>query len=559
MIEQFHRISGVRLAALQRNAFLAVLMMMLALVLAGRCFAMDQAKPGDAGGRILMPLWRATAPESAQPENSAAAMGPVVEEDRSAFEHDVKLDEFRLLAVEHSDQIKILDSWARQCLSKIRGRQTIDGQDPLYTALDIAFRREAWEQKNVIYVQAVPIRLALMPLANSAAEGERLKREGLVSFSFLDSAAVQQKLNEIGLDMRQVQAVNKVQMAHALFRDLAWTLLMLPPDAAHRGEAWKHPVEAEGNIPGEKPEWGGMELKPLPAVAGVSEGEARTLKTAMDQLLVGWVQGDSAVANQGIATLVATLPAIDPAGYPSSAKRVTELWYNRSAYGTEMSAGLYLIAMTLFLMVAVGVNDKLEKKALWIFGIALALHILAMSVRWWLAGRIPIQNQFESVLGSAMLGCILGFTLEVWKRKGIFGLAFSFVGFFAMTACFAAPYVFGTDLGGAVGKVAGILGDYWLYIHVNIVICSYALIAASFVIGVVYLGMKLWYWINPLEAGADGEMPQDGPLTRGDQMIAGVATHLAVTVRRPRLGRLAFPSRQRRVRNCWIGWIRRIW
>jgi len=162
--------------------------------------------------------------------------------------------------------------------------------------------------------------------------------------------------------------------------------------------------------------------------------------------------------------------------------------------------------MTLFLMVAVGVTKKagrVEKVALGVFGTALALHVAVSLVRWWLAGRIPIQNQFESVLGAACLGCIVGVALETWKRNGVFGVAFSFVGFLAMTICLASPYVFGEPMRGeSIEKVAGILTNTaWLYIHVNIVIASYALIFASAVIGAIYLGIKLWHWINPIEPG----------------------------------------------------------
>jgi cytochrome c-type biogenesis protein CcsB len=489
--------------------------MLLASARSALAIGMDQAKPGQVGPSPMNDP-RASMSLPTSPTEQAAGVGPVIAEDRSTFEHDIKLDQFRLLAVENADQIKILDSWARQTLSKIRSRQTIDGQDPLYTALDIAFRRDAWADKNIIYIQAVPIRQQLAALAGSPAESDRLLHEGLVSYNFLDRADVEQKLNEIGLDMRQVQAVNKVQMAHALFRDLVWTLLMLPPDAAHRTESWHHPVESQGNIPNEKPEWGGVDLKTLPPIDGITLAQAQILKPAMDNLLLGWVNGNASQANQGIATLVATLPQIDPDGYPTSTKRVTELWYNRTFYGTIANVFLYFIAMTLFLMVAVGVTNKLETPALCIFGVAVVLHITAMAIRWWLAGRIPIQNQFESVLGSAMLGCTVGFFLELWKRKGIFGVAFSFVGFFAMTACFSAPYVLGTDLGGAVGKVAGILADYWLYIHVNVVISSYALIAASFLIGSLYLSMKLWYWINPIEPEGDLETRNSKLETRND-------------------------------------------
>ena len=116
-----------------------------------------------------------------------------------------------------------------------------------------------------------------------------------------------------------------------------------------------------------------------------------------------------------------------------------------------------------------------------------------MAIRWYLAGRIPIQNQFESVLGSAMSGCTLGFILELWRKNGLFGMAMSFVGFLAMTACFVFPFVVGTDMGASIGTVAGILSNnVWLYIHVNIVIASYALIfAVSCVLGATFLGVRL--------------------------------------------------------------------
>ena len=70
----------------------------------------------------------------------------------------MQLRDFRLLATQHLDQVKILDSWARQCLQKIRNRQNIDGKDALITVLDMTFRPEAWIGRDIVYVQAIPIR-----------------------------------------------------------------------------------------------------------------------------------------------------------------------------------------------------------------------------------------------------------------------------------------------------------------------------------------------------------------------------------------------------------------
>ena len=241
------------------------------------------------------------------------------------------------------------------------------------------------------------------------------------------------------------------------------------------------------------------------AVAGYSKEQGLRIFLAIQQLEAGWRGNDVETVNAGIRGFQEQLPQVNPAEYPSENKRVVELWYNRTFHGTILNVFLYFIAMVLFLLAAVGVSKKMWMVGMPIFTLALLLHITSMGVRWWLAGRIPIQNQFESVLGSALIGCLVGWGLEMWRRNGMFGLAMSFVGFFATIACFAAPFVFGRDLGGSISKVAGILDNYWLYIHVNIVIGSYALIAASFILGAIYLCIRLGHWISPVEARPGAE------------------------------------------------------
>jgi cytochrome c-type biogenesis protein CcsB len=57
----------------------------------------------------------------------------------------------------------------------------------------------------------------------------------------------------------------------------------------------------------------------------------------------------------------------------------------------------------------------------------------------------------------------------------------------SLVAIFSAPYVFGRDIGGEIGQVAGVLMSYWLYIHVTVVVASYALIGMSFLLGLMWL------------------------------------------------------------------------
>jgi cytochrome c-type biogenesis protein CcsB len=491
---------------------------------------------GGSGGAALpaggmIPGGPAAGAPSRDPVEAAMA-ATFAKQDRAAFERGLQLDAFRLMAINHLDQVKIVDSWARQTLSKIRNRQSIDGKDPVITALDMAFRPEAWMDRNIIYIQAIPVREALTAFAPGAndterrAEQERIMHEGLVSPDFLMGQQVLMMLDNMSRDSTKAQAVGKVFTSIETFRTMAETLNILPPPpSADWGpnKPWINPITlvmSESGANGEPATAPGQS-----ALAGAKKPESpytpeQTLKIklAFRQLAVGWRENDVNLVNTGMAGLAALAPTIDPPHYPSETKRVVELWYNRTFNGT-LIAFVYFLAMTLFLMVAVGVvknAGKVQRIAWGTFALAVALHVAVMGVRWWLAGRIPIQNQFESVLGAACSGCIIGLILEWRKRNGIYGVAFAFVGFLAMTTCLAAPYVFGTDLGGAVGKVAGILNSAWLYIHVNVVIASYALIFAAAVIGLIYLGLRLWHWINPIEPGMD-EFPGGG----GSMLVGG--------------------------------------
>ncbi len=481
---------------------------------------MDQAKPGEAAAAApaspsVDPHAGLTDQPAVTPPGGAIPLTRAVNPaDRIKFEKALDLDVFRRLAVQHLDQVKILDSWARQNLSKIRHHSTIEGKDPLVAALNLLFLRDEYLDKNLIYVQSVPIRQGLTNYAADAAEKQRMMQEGTVSYDFLKRADVSQWLEQESSMSKSTKGVGELMDGAETFSRLAETLDICPPDAAHRDAAWVHPVALWANFPeGVKArQASGQSDAPVP---GYSADQARRIWLAVTQMRDGWATADASLANAGIHTLDTLLPTIDPEGYPTATKRNIELWYNRSFAGTILDVFVYFIAMTLFLMVAVGVNQKLEKPALITLFLAVGIHIAATAVRWWLAGRIPIKNEFESVLGAALLGCIVGTALECWKRNGIFGMAFSFVGFLAMTACFTFPFVIGKDIGQSIGKVAGILDDYWLYIHVNIVIASYALIAATFVIGSLYLLMKQWFWINPIEPGFDGSDAEIGSGSRG--------------------------------------------
>jgi cytochrome c-type biogenesis protein CcsB len=163
--------------------------------------------------------------------------------------------------------------------------------------------------------------------------------------------------------------------------------------------------------------------------------------------------------------------------------------YNRLMKLTIPGAAFYIIAFVMFLMSARSGVRPLQRWAWGIMIIAFLIHSTGIGVRWWLVGDYfpPIKNEFESVMFSAWFGSLLGLILEHRFPHGIFGAAASFVGGLALIAIFAAPYVTGTQIGGEIAPVQGILMSYWLYIHVTMVTTAYALIGMGFLLSAWWL------------------------------------------------------------------------
>src|SRR4051794_17031259 len=90
------------------------------------------------------------------------------------FASSVDLSPLTTLSVQDQQTLKTLDSYARQTLSTITGRSTLDGKSSLFTVLDMSFRPEAYRDRNIIKILNVPLREDFRLLESiSDAEKER--------------------------------------------------------------------------------------------------------------------------------------------------------------------------------------------------------------------------------------------------------------------------------------------------------------------------------------------------------------------------------------------------
>jgi cytochrome c-type biogenesis protein CcsB len=429
----------------------------------------------------------------------------------------VDVTALRTLSIQDQQVLKTWDTYARQKLAIITGRSTFEGQEPLYTVLDMACRPEAYLTRNVIKVKHVPLREDIGALPGvSKEEAERIRVQGTISLAFwlainergdvarIQNAAVT-KTEAIG---QVAVAANALQALH----DEIWGARMAIVPPVKGGDAkWHGLFDLRGNLPTMAAAMGADQAMPK-RIEGYDDARLENALKAWGELMINWTRGDSAAAQTAVENVARTVPAVLPDAYPSELKRKAEVIYNRSAQLTLPGAFLYFIAFSTFLVAARTRARGIHRAAVFVMLLGLLVHSAGVLVRWWLVEKstddwfhsIPIKNQFESVMMAAWFGGILGLLLETGLIQrivraitgsrftggagiGIYGAGASFVGFLALVALFTVPYVFGKEIGGQIGQVNGILMSYWLYIHVTLAVFSYALIGMSFLLGIWWL------------------------------------------------------------------------
>jgi cytochrome c-type biogenesis protein CcsB len=402
---------------------------------------------------------------------------PILADD---FSQRIDLSPLAAVEIQHMQTLKTMDSFARQTMSQITGRShAANGEDALYTVLDMTFRPELYASQKIIKIKYVPLREDFQQLNLPDAQQEELVHDGLVSLAFLESDPVDKLLVDLqATAMQKADAIGQLsaqaETLAALGRD-GWPLLrILPPSgdsAASSGGDWRIVADA----------------------AGTPEGVKTT--ALLSALRDAWRARDLPAAQKNINELAAFLPTINPALYPPQIKRSAEVIYNRLAMLTIPAAAIYFIAFVLFLLSTRTGVGALRLWGLRAMVLAWLVHAGGIALRWWLITTsvgnffesIPIKNMFESVLMSAFFGVTVALILELRRSRGLFGAAGSFVGCLSLVAICAVPFVIGRDIGGPLGPPQGVLMSYWLYIHVVMVTASYSMISMGFLLSAWWL------------------------------------------------------------------------
>lgn len=431
-----------------------------------------------------------------------AGEAPLFDQATRSFAAGVDLSAVERLGVQSGGRVAILDTFARQQLRDLYGQDRIEGSSASFGYLELYFNPSAYLGRPLIQVPESEMRKALSDRLPVAAEflrdGKRippdllLEPRGLGALMEVDlrglageaahgpllanmgSRSIQPILESLAFNSATAPGRQRLDMRYSIF--IARGALRLVPPLAGE-EEWLAVDELSDRIA--PPDQAGHHPPLSP--------QAQRLHAVLLDLGGAWRARDVPQTNRLLAELVSQLSALNPAIQPSPAKAWAEHTYNGLYRFTLVWVG-YGLAFLLMLLAVVQRHKRWPRKA----GLAVMLvSTLALAagvgIRWWLSGRPwylpPVVNQFESVVGSALLGAVLALGMEKIWPKNFFALGAAFFAMIALLCGFLMPQAMRAE----IAPPAGVLNNWILPLHVATIIMGYSLIGIGLVISVLYL------------------------------------------------------------------------
>jgi cytochrome c-type biogenesis protein CcsB len=373
-------------------------------------------------------------------------------------------DALRYLPVQDAGRVKPYDTFAREILQLVYGKQTYEKREAYEIILTWMLTPADWQDRPLFEVRHKEVlkQLKLDPEKRWYTGKELFDNEifPLLREELRAKQEAKEKLTPY------LQALQRIDNQYSVFQSLAMgeLLRIVPPK---EGTAW---ISVAGL---EEPHRSAFldVTKNFVAYLGAVVGAQGNLTDAGNALDASVIKFEDLARQQ------------NPQLYAQNSKINTEVFYNLF-HPFKWAYLSYLIAAILILIMWISNKPVLMKPA-WAFVIlGFLIHTYGFSVRIYLAGRPPVSNMYETVVwvawGSVLFACVLEY---IYKYRYIL-FAGSLVGMFALIVADSAPAVLDPSL---QPLEAVLNSNYWLIIHVMPITISYAAFFLAFVLGDIAL------------------------------------------------------------------------
>jgi ABC-type transport system involved in cytochrome c biogenesis, permease component len=383
------------------------------------------------------------------------------------------LKDWQEIAVLENGRKKPLDTFAREAVRSVTGRETFHGFEASELLLSWLTQASQWEGLPILDAAYQPLnkQVQLQPrggrvspkelIANPEfqifVEGVRLKQQE------------KQKLTELEKNAAAIQ-----QRANLFFSIAAGTAFSLFPQSSGP--------------------WLSLEdlSKKFPDLESLQQNPSLEGKTiaALQGALSSYYQDDPrhfAIFTQNLKQVVRQ-QGESVQNYPSATSLTRELHFNRLRpfrwTWVIYSLAFFFLLSSLWLR-----GSKLYLAGMALLTVGFLLHAYGFFLRIAISGRAPVTNMYETVIWVSFGVILFSLIFEAIYRAKYYGTAASAVAVLLLVLADSVPSI----LDPAIHPLVPVLrSNYWLTIHVLTITLSYAAFALALGVGNVSLGYYIF-------------------------------------------------------------------
>jgi len=406
------------------------------------------------------------------------------------FAQAVDLTAIESIAVHTEGRLNSFASHARTMMQYVSGPHKINGQSPSFTYLDMMFRPDHYHDEDVIYVKNKVVRGRLADALRAASNTpddpevtsslDAFVTKGLIAPSVVQLPVIQAELEVLSSDLvRTAGEVQKIDSALSVTnpQTLFGTLAVIPPQGDDVMQPWGSVLDL-------------MRVQHGQTLAGLTPESQGVLYGSFAKLEQAWVKQDAEAVKAITTDLANALRSLNPTLYPAVDRLAWERWYFAANNLTWIWL-IYLLSIAVLLMSVVYRWRGASYLGFALFLVAFGFHTFAVGLRWYVSGRWPNSNMFEAVTTSVWFGGCAAIILEIVARKTAMRSVFLLGSAVSSMVALMCAHFMPVDLNANISNMMPVLHDVWLYIHTNVIIFSYCLIAMAAVSALLYLRHRL--------------------------------------------------------------------
>ena len=379
----------------------------------------------------------------------------------------------RLMVQDHNGRIKPVNTYTGELLRKVSRAETLLDQNSDQLVLSMMLNPSLWEKASIIQVPNHPdIRKILGTEEKLVSYSSFFGPDGTYKFQDQIKAAQAMIPKEQGVFEKAVIKLDeKVNIVNMIF---SGSILRFFPQKNDSTNTWLTPAEILHNH-----------------ASGADNSELKTLfLNYLQTLSDGLNSGDYKPADAALAQISSYQKINGGSVLPSEAKLKAELFLNKLDIFSRLK-GYYGILCLVFTGVFLYTTIKRKSNKInWLryaligmlFGFI--FHTLGLGLRWYVSGRAPWSNGYESMIYIGWTTMLAG---TLFSRKSLGGLA--------ATATLAATIMFVASmswLDPEITPLVPVLKSYWLTIHVSLEAGSYGFLLLGAVLGMLNLVLMVF-------------------------------------------------------------------